>query len=168
MDLTKKDFLQETDLVMPGIRPGNLQVGGRYRDVPVTGDVYMICDRVQQEFGDLILIRGVEDTAKGELAYAILERTSTGEKLVYMTKALDERIITNIKYLLAVPFEDRLAHAEKLEAKAEKEQKDDEFEKLYEELGGPMLRQLEHDGFIETRGTSYPKLGVATHGKRAR
>lgn len=165
MDLITPKAWSERDLILPGVHPDNLQMDGRLREIDITGDVYRICDRVKEHFGDLIFIRCIEDVYHGGIAYMVMENTPTGQQVVYVTKELDARVIENIQYLLKVPFEQRIKEVEAWMDREIEDEKDDEFEEIYERLGGPMLRQLEHDGFIETRNKSYPKLGVAVPGR---
>jgi len=141
-------------------RPDNLH--GSYGTL-VDADVYNICERLK-EIDPRLKIHFIDPPIRyGPKVYnfSITEACDDGvERLVFRVEELDARVIQHVQYLLKVPFETRFAKAEAIEAKREEERQEAEHEKLYETMGGPMLRQLEHDGFIEHRGVSYPKRGV--------
>ncbi len=141
-------------------RPDNLHGG---YGTPIDSDVYNICERLA-EIDPRLKIHLIEPPiCVGAKVYnfGITEACDDGvERLVFRTDALDARVISHVQYLLKVPFATRFAKAEAIEARREEERQEAEHAKLYETMGGPMLRQLEHDGFIEHRGVSYPKRGV--------
>jgi hypothetical protein len=153
------EVLSEKDLILPGVTPANLVMGGRYETFAVTSDLYNICERLAELNGRL-WIHGIRDTQTDEVSYCIMERTPEGDKLVFKTRELDARIIEEVRYLLHVPFEVRFKAAEELLAKKEAEHKENELNKLYEDFGEQFRYQLWHDGFYEHRDKSYPKRGV--------
>lgn len=123
----------------------------------VEGDVFDICNRIKEVDPNLFVIQ-LENDAKG-CAYAIMEKCADGmDRLVYKTRELDQRIIDKCLYMRAVPFEQRAAQIEAEVDRQEQEERDRASEELYERLGGPMLSQFAHDGFIDGRNVSYPKV----------
>lgn len=152
-----------TNLSLP---PG---VGAAYVD----GDMYDICQRVREIDENLrvVVLTGQEK----RYTHAIMEHCGDGvERLIFKVgpadqdcPLLDGRVVEKLRRLAAQPLAERLRRFEAEETKYEADQKEHELEKIYENLGRPMWTQLEHDGFIQ-RSVSYPKLGVATAGKRAR
>lgn len=141
-------------------RPDNLR--GRFGQM-VESDVYMIADRVR-EIDPSLFIYATDQPGVAK-KYAICEHCVDGvERLVFATDELDARVLTHLQYLLRVPFEHRFAEAERIADQNEAERKQNETDEFYERLGRPMWTRLEHDGFIETRGVSFPKAG-ATGGK---
>ena len=153
------EALTEKDLILPGITPANLRLDGRFKATMVTSDVYNICERLR-ELNARLFVHYLEDTMTGEGAYCIMELTTEGEKLVFKVRELDARVVEEVRYLLHVPFAERFAASQRLLDKREAEQKEEELDQLYEDLGRQMWYQFEHDGFIEHRGTSYPKRGI--------
>ncbi len=137
--------------------PSNLVLAEGVRAAMVEGDVFNICERIKEVDPSLFIIQ-LENDAKG-CAYAIMERCADGtDRLVYKTRELDQRIIDKCMYLKHVPFEHR---AEKIMAEVDAEEelrKQEEAEQFYERLGGPMLSQFAHDGFIDSRNVSHPKV----------
>jgi hypothetical protein len=141
-------------------RPANLR--GRFGDL-VESDVFHICERLHELDKSLNVHVIDPPIAFGEKVYrfAVTEQCADGvERLVFRVEELDARIIEHVRYLLRVPFEHRFNEAEKLADKLTAEAKEHELDKLYDTMGAPMLRQLEHDGFITHRGKSFPKRGV--------
>lgn len=142
------------------VTPDNLRMS---RKIPVSSDVFNICDRVK-EVSPRLLIYGYDPPVQFNgttYHYAIQEMCDDRvERFVCRVEVLDARIIEHLEYLLRVPFEHRYAEAEKLEDKANAEAKEHELDELYETMGAPMRRQLEHDGFTGVRNRSYAKRGV--------
>lgn len=140
-------------------RPDNMDKNFGER---VEHDMFMISDRVKELDPNLFIVFH-ED--REELPYVIMEIGRDGnEHYVFGTDVLDGRVIEKLEYLLHVPFEYRFAEAEKEEAKAKADREAYEHEKLYEEVGAPMLPLLLKTGAIDTRRESYPTRGV-TGGK---
>lgn len=133
----------------------------RYVRGHVEGDVFRICERLE-EIDDKLYVNPLEPPVTiGDKTYryAIVEECADGvDRLVFRVPALDARILEHVQYLLRVPFEHRLAEAEKRADQMEVEAREAEKDRLVETMGMPMWRQLEHDGFI-TRRTSYAKSG---------
>jgi hypothetical protein len=147
--------LAKQSIALP-IRPQNLR--GETRGQFVESDVFNICNRLREVDRSLYVYDFGRDARP---RYSVCEMCRDGvERLVYRVNELDARVVEHVQYLLHVPFETRFAQAEALETKHNEEQKQYELDKLTNEVGLPMLRQLEHDGFIETRGKSYAKRGV--------
>lgn len=125
-------------------------------------DVFDICGRVKDLDPNLLVYALDPPVAFAGKTYnfAIQEVCADGvERLVQRFEGLDARVIEQLEYLLHVPFEKRFAEAEKLEAKAEAENREREFDHLVENIGLPMLPDLERTGFIQ-RPKSYAKRGV--------
>jgi hypothetical protein len=167
-----KDVFQETDLVMPGlVSPSNLKRGGRFKTAPITSDIYSVCERLK-ELSPRLSLHWVEDSnpkARDQIAFVVTEtylneNGQPEEAVVWKSRKLTPEIVERCRYYMNVPMEKRyaamVAEAEKIDA----EREENEFQELYENLGRPMWTQLEHDGFVETRGVSYPKTGVAKPG----
>jgi len=73
---------------------------------------------------------------------------------------LDARVIEKLRYQLAVPLKDRMAKLEREGEAWERQQREEESERLYERIGPEFHRQLERCGFITTRPKSFPKKGI--------
>ena len=154
------EVLSEKDLVLPGITPANLKLGGRYKATMITSDMFNICERLA-ELNPRLEVHLLEDTQTGEHGYSITERVSEDRiEHVLTVKELDNRAVEQIQYFMKVPFEQRFAQSQKAMEKYEAGERQRELDELYEQLGQAFWYQLEHDGFIETRGKSYPKRGV--------
>ena len=155
------EFLSEKDLVLPGVTPDNLKLDGSIKSAMITSDVFNICERLK-ELNPRLEVHAIwDDRPGGDRGYAIMERTGPHEtKLVFKCRELDARVIHEVQYLIGVPFEERMKRVEKLLADEDRRQKEEELDKLYEDMGRAMWFQLEHDGFIETRGVSHPKRGI--------
>lgn len=117
--------------------------------------MFNICERIKEIDPSLAIIQ-LDDGDR--CSYAVMERCADGvERLVSKHKELDQRIIDKMMELRAIPFEQRFTAIEAQVDREEEEQKERDFEELYERLGGPMLSELEKTGFID-RATSYPKV----------
>lgn len=141
-------------------RPDNLRVPDGARAHLVESDVYKICERLKEIDPNLYLYALDPPVTFGDKTYrwSVNEFCADRvERLVGRFEFLDARIIEHIQYLAHVPFAQRFKEAERVADKLEQDHKERELEELYETMGGPMLRQLEHDGFI-MRPTSYRKL----------
>lgn len=148
-----------TDLILPtGTKPSNLHLPPEVQHMSVEGDVYGICERIKEIDPNLHVVLIVDgDDAR----YVIMEHCNDGvERMVFKTKQLDGRVEKKLRYIMSVPLAVRIANLEKENAKFEEEARENEFEELYENLGRPMWTQLEHDGFIDGRGSSYAKRGI--------
>lgn len=124
----------------------------------VESDTYHIAERIRKEVSpSLIIYQDVTDD--GRKINGIVERCVDGvDRFVCWHQGeLDQRVIDKLKYMLHVPFEHRLAEAEKIEAANEAQRLEDEKNQLVEQLGLPMLPELERCGFIQ-RNKSYPKF----------
>lgn len=143
-------------------RPDN--VWGRFGQY-VTHDVFHIAERLQ-EISPNLFIQALPETQQfGEHMwnFAIIEwvpRATPPEQLVYRTEALDGRIIEHVEYLRRVPLSVRLREMERIEEKRKEEDQQRELDELYDRMGRAMWYQLEHDGFNEGRGVSFPKRGI--------
>jgi hypothetical protein len=151
-----KDALTETDLVMPGlVAPSNLKRGGRFRSAQITSDIYNICTRLQ-ELSPRLYLHWVEDTlhkdydSKDQIAFVVTEITPDGtEAVVLKTRHLSPQIIEDVRYFMGVPLAQRAAEMIKKADKFEADAHESHMDRLYEEMGAPMLRQLYHDGFVD-------------------
>lgn len=149
-----------TGLALP--RPDNMRVP--YGDAAhlVENDVYNICARIKELDPNLYLYLLDPPIVLGDKTYryTVSEMCEDRvERLVSRFEDLDARIIEHLQYLLHVPFEHRMAEAEKLEARAEEDRKENDLAELYESMGRPMWTDLEKCGFIQ-RNRSYAKRGV--------
>ncbi len=164
-----KDVMTETDLVMPGlVAPSNLKRGGRFKTAQITSDVYSICTRLQ-ELSPRLTLHWVEDSnprAKDSIAFVVVETFTNAEgqpedAVVWKARKLHPEIVETVRYFMNVPLSKRYAQMEAAAEKIDRDREEDHFAELYENMGRPMWAQLEHDGFIEQRGVSFPKRGVA-------
>lgn len=145
-------------LILPGdFAPSNLHLLPGQSTRFVEGDVFNIAERVKEVDPSLHIVQ----LDSREYPYAVMEHCQDGvERLVFKCKALDNRVVERLRYLMARPFDERFAELEREEFKFEQDRKEAELERLYHELGDPMRYQLERDGFITSRGKSYAKRGV--------
>jgi hypothetical protein len=146
-------------LILPaGTLPSNIRLRNTIRTTLVESDLYDIGRRLQELHPSLYAVQ--LDEGGDDHAWAIMEDCEDGvQRLVFKTKALDQRVIEKMQRIINVPFEQRFKAAEEDEAKHNAQQKENELEMLYERMGRPMWTQLEHDGFIQ-RNTSYAKRGM--------
>jgi hypothetical protein len=129
----------------------------------VEGDLYDICHRIKEIDPNLFIVQLVDDAANCN--FAIMEYCSDGmERLVFKTKELDQRILTRLQEMLAVPFEQRFAMIEAEIDREEEAEKERASEELYENMGRPMWKQLHDSGFIQ-RGVSFPKTKMTGAGR---
>lgn len=94
-----------SDLVTP--RPSNLVMKD---PVPVESDVYNICNRIKELDSNLrvVLHEGHEKP------WVVVERgPDNEERFVARYEELDARIIEHLRYIQAVPFEDRVRKLDK-------------------------------------------------------
>jgi hypothetical protein len=153
------EVLSQKDLILPGVSPTNLVMGGRFETFSVTNDVYNICERLA-ELNPRLWIHGLRDINTDEVAFCIMEKTPRGDELVFKTRELDARIIEEVRYLMAVPLAKRVEQMDRILQEREQAAHEAELDKLYETMGEQFRYQLWHDGFIEHRDKSYPKRGV--------
>jgi hypothetical protein len=131
----------------------------------VDSDVFNICERVKEISPNLHIVVADPPRPDGK-NFIIMEETAPGDWMsVARYEALDNRVITHLEKMKRIPLHDRLAKLEKEEEDWEKKSAEDSLDELYERMGGPMWTQLEHDGFVDSRGVSYPKKGVTHSGK---
>jgi hypothetical protein len=140
----------------------------------VENDVFSICERIKEIDPNLkvILLEWDEKVdTRGHTAicscpackpYAIMETSDDGvERLVCKVRELDERVLTELRRMIAIPFAKRFEELEKIEAAAKAAEEERQFEELYERMGGPMWKELEKCGFIDgPRAASYAKGGL--------
>lgn len=149
-----------SSLALP--KPDNLRVPDHGRAHLVEADVYHICDRIKELDPNLYVYLLDPPVCFGERTYrySVTEFCADRvERLVRRYEELDARVIENLEYMLRVPFEHRLQAAEATEAQNDAARKEQDFERLYEQVGAPMRRDLERCGFA-SRNTSYAKRGV--------
>lgn len=151
-----------SDLLLPnGTIPSNLHLREGTRTRLVTNDLFHIADRIREISDKLFILELKQDSQEGaKFGLAIMEHTPTGDSLVFRVPItdLDSRVIDRLRYIFTVPLHTRLAILDKERDKWEAEQHENEMEKLWDQIGGPMQWQLEHDGFIDGRGVSYRKM----------
>lgn len=152
------------ELTLP--RPENVR--GRFGSF-VTADMFHIAERLQEIDKNLFIEAFDNPITMGDQTwnFAIIEWIPSLHKdeLVTRVEALDARVIEHVQYLLHVPFEVRFAEAERLEDQRKEDARKAEVEEMYERMGRAFWYQLEHDGFNSGRGVSFPKRGVARHGR---
>ena len=136
--------------------PMNLHLRPSTRARYVDSDMFDICERLAEIDPRLYIVELAEDD---EANYMVMEHCADGVVRAVTPKPvreLDARLLERIRYLLHVPFEHRLAAAERENEKYERECHEAELEAIYERMGHAFQRQLWHDGFIDSRPTSYP------------
>lgn len=155
-------------LVVAG-RPSNLR--GVSIGAYVEGDMYDICERVKELSRNLFVAPLEPPITRFGKTYhwAVGEVGIDGQDhLVKQFETLDGRVIDDLRYMLGVPFEKRLAEAEKIEEKHKAEHAEFEKEKLYEYMGGPMRHELARTGFTGPLPASYRPMNrtARRHGRR--
>jgi hypothetical protein len=155
------------DIVLPsGAAPSNLALPNDTRTRMIGSDMFDICKRIADVSPNLYVV--VHEKPDGSLLhYSIMEKCADGVQRLALNvgpgksiDALDGRVIERLKYMLHVPLSKRLDAIEKMEDKDKADEKERSLEELYEKIGRRMHWQLEHDGFIDSRGISAPKKGV--------
>jgi hypothetical protein len=152
-----------------GMAPANLHLRDSTKARFVDGDMFDICGRLAEISPRLYI---VELTDADNAAYVIMESCDDlVQRQVYKLEKgqeLDARVLTKVQYLLNVPFEHRLKVIDAENAKYEADHHENILEETYEKMGGQFRKQLEHDGFITHRGTSYPLTGPRQRAGRPR
>jgi len=143
-----------TDIMLP--RPDNVR--GRFGSY-VTSDVFHIAERLQ-ELSPRLYVQAHDDPINWHghtYNFTVCELVPPGlETFVARYETLDGRVVKDCERMLHVPFEQRFAEFEKLEAKWEEEEHQRKLDELYEQMGGQMWVDLERCGFIQ-RPVSYAK-----------
>lgn len=143
-------------------RPNNLRLAADVNVEVLDSDVYNICERLKEISRELFLVVAADDA---KAAFIVMEHCADGvDRKVSQYDELDPRILDHIAKMRAIPFEKRIELLEEENRKFEEQQKEDSLDDLYERMGRPMWTQLEHDGFIESRGVSFPKSGRKRRG----
>ena len=148
--------------------PSNLHLRPSVKARYIDSDMFDICERLAEIDPRLYI---VELTEEDEANYMVMEHCADGVVRAVTpqpVKELDARVLERIRYLMHVPFEHRYAAAERENEKYEQDCHEAELERIYEQMGHVFRRQLWHDGFIDSRGVSYPTVGVTSRGRRAR
>ena len=141
-------------LVLPsGLAPNNLHLRDTVKATFVEDDVFDIARRLAAISPNLHVWQLEED---GNAAWVVTENVWGSEQLVKKYAELDARIIEDVQRMLSIPFEHRIAVAQAEIDKHEADQKQENIDRIYEEVGHKFQRQLWKDGFVEHRGTSYP------------
>jgi hypothetical protein len=162
-----------SSLILPdGVRPSNLHLNPETDKVRfVSSDMYQIAERIKEISPNLYLVELQRDSEEGsKFGYALMEHQPTMDYLVMRVAAdgLDGRVLERLRYMMALTLHERIALCDKEREAWEKQQQENAFEELYDRLGGPMHRQLAHDGFIETHPVSIRPLNrtARRHGRR--
>lgn len=148
-----------------GMAPSNLHLRASVKTRYVDGDMFDICERLAEISTRLYIVELAEGS---DANYIVMENCDDGVQRAVLPKGvreLDARVLEQIRYLMHVPFEHRLAAVEAENAKYEADHHENILDTMYDKMGGEFRRQLWHDGFIEHRDISYPKLGVASPGR---
>lgn len=141
------------DTLFLPLNPANLRSNARLNVQAVDSDVYNVCERLR-ELNDRLYVNTIDDDHDKSRTFVIMEETPTGSQVVFRTRKLDARVVEHVRYLLHVPFAERFAAAERLMDKWEAEDKENELDKMAEEMGLEMQYDLKRLGF--TDGTYYP------------
>ena len=98
----------ETPLLTP--RPDNLTVPRHRQYANVEADLYSICTRIKELDPNLRVVLHEQHPQP----WVVLEMGADGEeRFVARYAELDARVLENLRYMLAVPFEQRLAKVER-------------------------------------------------------
>lgn len=168
--------MSSTILLPQGAVPTNLHLNPNTDKARlVTSDMYHICNRIREISPALYILELERETKEGsKFGFAIMEKCNDGvDRLVIRASArgLDERILNKLRYIMAMDLHERIAMLDREREKWEQEQHENELEKLYEEMGGKMHRQLVANGFTQAPfPTSYRPLNrvARRHGRRMR
>lgn len=163
--------MASTILLPSGARPTNLHLVPYQLDengIPiitkaslVTHDMWMICERVKEISPNLYLLELLRTSREAEkFGYALMEHCPDMDRLIMrVTKDnLDGRLLEKLRYIMSVDLHERIKICDRIRDKEEADQAENNSEAMWETMGGPMQIQLEHDGFIDSRGVSYRKL----------
>jgi hypothetical protein len=136
--------------------PSNLRIdmsGDRRGVMVVDSDLYKIADRIKEIDPNLYIVFH----EKHPQPFTIMENCKDGvSRFVARYEELDQRILDDLRYMLSVPFDERLKRVEReIDAKnAALEAIDDE---TLDWLASEMRRDLVKSGFSTPIGfTSYP------------
>lgn len=147
-------------LMLPsGLAPSNLHLRASVKATFVESDVYDIAHRLAAVSPNLHLWQ-LEEEGVDYPAWVVTEDVYGEEQLVKRYYELDARMVEDVQRMLHIPLEHRLAVAQAEIDASEAEQKQNAIDEMYENVGHKFHRQLERDGFITHRGTSYPKSPV--------
>lgn len=153
-------------LVLPETaRPANLVVSPGCRPRVLTSDIYDICERVRELDPSLYIIELASDDPR-PYRYVVMERCTDGvDRMALRVREgeLDGRVIEKLRYQLAVPFHDRVARLERDLEAWERQYREDELDRLVDEIG-PRFQKMLHDcNFVHTpRPTSFPRRSIRT------
>lgn len=140
-------------------RPTNLHPPPGMHVNEVESDVWMVCDRLKEKYGDRLYVVVMDDGSN--YAFTVMERCDDGEdRMVKKYKALEPSILKDIDFMLMIDLKQRIRLLEAENDKWERDWEEMAAEKQFEEIGLPMWRELERAGFIQ-RPVSYPKSGVS-------
>jgi hypothetical protein len=153
-----------TDLMLPdGLAPSNLHLRESVKTRFVESDVFDIARRVAEISPRLFIVELQEGD---KAAWCVMEMCDDGvQRIVKKYDELHPAILPDIARMLSIPLNVRVELAQKEIDDANAKQHEDMLEKLYENMGQRMHRELERCHFIEHRPISYPKLGVAAPGR---
>lgn len=122
----------------------------------IDSDVFNICERLREISRSLVLRY---DHAQEK--FIVSEVCEDGvERFVKKYDELTPQIESDMRYLLGVPFAERVKELERENEKFEQQFHEDEMDRLWYQLGEPMLHQLHKDGFTDHNPKSYAKRGV--------
>lgn len=153
-----------TSILLPGGSvPTNLHLNPNTDKVRlVTSDMYHICERIREISPALYILELERETEEGrKYGFAIMEHCVDGvDRLVIRCSKdkLDKRQLDRLGYIMSLDLHARLEVLDVERERWEAEQHDNELEKLYEQMGGQMHRDLARNGFIDTFPTSYRPL----------
>ena len=148
-------------LVVAG-RPTNLHPGFGVRVNQVEADVWMVCDRIKEKFGDRLYVVVLDDNTR--FKFTVVERCDDGQdRMVKSYEELTPKILHDLDFMLSIDPKQRAQILERENDAWREQWEQEELDRQYENVGRPMLSMLEKTGFLQ-RPVSYPKTGV-TGGK---
>jgi hypothetical protein len=160
-----------SDLLLPdGLRPTNLHLLPGTKVRYVSNDVFNIAGRLREISPRLYILELERNSSEGSMfGYSIMEQCHDGvDRLVFRVskgQLTQRHVLDRIGYLMSKDLHTRIAILDAEREKWESESHEDEMEKLYDQMGGPMWTELEKTGFIQ-RPVSYPKTNATARRHR--
>lgn len=146
------------DLILPsGSNPNNLRLPRNGRNYVVDADMYGICDRIK-EIDDRLVI--VASEHKDGIHFTVIEEEPNGNaSMVCTVTELDERLLTRLRRMVAIPVAKRLEMIEEESQREREQQEKDHLEDTFEKFGQRAWWAMEKDGLIQ-RPKSYAKKSI--------
>jgi len=146
-------------------KPTNLNFAPGVKAEEVTSDLYGIMDRLKENHPAISVIKIVDGDG---YVYVVTERdVEDTDHFMFRTYEIDGRLEERLDRIRRIPFAQRFAEAEKIEAESKAEAEAQASAEFYENFGDPMRRQLIKDNFGSgLGGVSYPKRGAKDRNRK--